>query len=206
VVTRRRWPTEQLDQQERNEPVLEARLGNDHSCTLAALNNLGYLYSRSNDQASAERIHREILARRIARHGAIHRSVADSYQNLAGAITRLGRYDESIPLHRKAYETYQAVLNEDNYVIGLPLLSTAYAELQRDDAVVAEAAAREALSHMEATVPGTFFEGVARCLVGLSLEAQGNAEEGGALVFASHELMKGSSIPDPYPALCRLPE
>jgi serine/threonine-protein kinase len=187
-------------------PVLEARLGNDHSSTLAALNNLGYLYSRSNDQASAERIHREILARRIARHGAIHRSVADSYQNLAGAITRLGRYDESIPLHRKAYETYQAVLNEDNYVIGLPLLSTAYAELQRDDAVVAEAAAREALSHMEATVPGTFFEGVARCLVGLSLEAQGNAEEGGALVFASHELMKGSSIPDPYPALCRLPE
>ena len=186
-------------------PVLESRLGEDDSTTLGALNNLGYLYNRRNDYANAERIHRELLERQIEKHGPVHRAVADSYQNLAGAITQLGRYDESIPLHRKAYEIYKAVLNDDNYIIAFPLLSTAYAELQRHDARAAEAAAREALSRFEASVPGTFFEGVARCLLGLSLEQEGSNEKGKALVESSRELMKTGSIPDPYPALCGVP-
>jgi eukaryotic-like serine/threonine-protein kinase len=183
-------------------PVLESRLGENNSTTLSALNNLGYLYNRRNDYANAERIHRELLERQIEKHGPVHRAVADSYQNLAGAITQLGRYDESIPLHRKAYEIYKAVLNDDNYIIAFPLLSTAYAELQRHNAMAAEAAAREALARFEASVPGTFFEGVARCLLGLALEQEGSNEKGNALVESSHALMKTGSIPDPYPALC----
>jgi tetratricopeptide (TPR) repeat protein len=186
-------------------PVLERQLGPEHSSTLGALNNLGYLYSRSKAEAKAEKIHRELLQRRIAKNGPSHRSVGDSYQNLAGVITKQGRYDESVPLHRKAYDIYKSVLNDDNYMIAFPLLSISYAELQRARGAAAETAAREALSRFEASVPGTFLEGVARCLVGLSLEQQGSVEEGSALVDASHDLMKTGSIPDPYPALCRMP-
>ena len=185
-------------------PVLESRLGEDHSSTLGALNNLGFLYHRRNDHAMAEEIHSELLKRRIAKRGTVHRAVGDSYQNLAGAITQLGRYDESVPLHREAYRIYKHVLNEDNFMIALPLLSIAFAELQRNDPAAAEDAAREALSRFEATVGGSYLEGVARCLVGLSLEQQGEAEKGGELVQSSHELMLRGSVPDPYPALCRL--
>ena len=186
-------------------PVLEARLGKDHSSTLNALNNLGFLYSRRGDQAKAEQIHAGLLERNIARHGPLHRHVADSYQNLAGAITHLGRYDESIPLHREAYRIYREVLNEDNFLIAFPLLSIAYAELERGSAGASEEAAREALERFEAAAPGTFLEGVARCLVGLALEHQGDPAEGAALVEASHRLLQTAIVPAPYDRLCRLP-
>jgi len=185
-------------------PVLEARLGKDHSVTLSALNNLGYLYNSSGQQAKAEPMYRELLERQIAKNGLLHRGVADSYQNLAGSITYQGRYEESVPLHRKAYEVYKSVLNDNHYIIAFPLLSITFAELQLGHGPEAELTAREALSRFEATVPGSFLEGVAQCLVGLALEKQGRMNEGSALVNASHELMKTGSIPDPYPELCRL--
>ncbi len=186
-------------------PVLETRLGKNHSSTLSALNNLGYLYHGRNNRAKAEEIHTELLERQIAKHGPLHRAVGDSYQNLASAITHLGRYDESIPLHQEAYRTYKAVLNDDNYMIAFPLLSIAYAELQRKNAAAAEQAAREALGRFEATVGGSYLEGVARCLVGVSLEQQGRSTEGGEMVRASHELIKPGNVGDSYLALCRLP-
>jgi serine/threonine-protein kinase len=186
-------------------PVLEARLGENHGSTLAALNNLGYLYHRRGDLAGAEQTHRELLKRNIAKHGAVHRAVGDSYQNLGGALTHQGRYAESVPLHRKAYEIFRSVLNEDNYVIAVPLLSIAFAELQRDDLVAAEAAAREALQRLEPLAGALHLQGVASCLVGLSLERQGLGAEGEALVAASHSLIGTTSLPDPYPELCRLP-
>jgi tetratricopeptide (TPR) repeat protein len=186
-------------------PVLEARLGKEHSSTLAALNNLGFLHSRRGDQAKAEQIHAELLERQIAKHGRLHRNVADSYQNLAGAITHLGRYDESIPLHREAYRVYREVLNEDNFLIAFPLLSISYAELKRGNSGASEEAAREALQRFQATVPGSFLEGVAHCLTGLALEQQGSAAEGAAMVTASHPLLRTGVAPEPYRTLCRLP-
>jgi serine/threonine-protein kinase len=186
-------------------PVLEARLGKEHSSTLAALNNLGFLYSRRGDQAKAEQIHAELLQRQIAKHGSLHRNVADSYQNLAGAITHLGRYDESIPLHREAYRIYREVLNEDNFLIAFPLLSISYAELKRGNSGASEEAAREALQRFQATVPGSFLEGIARCLTGLALEQQGSVAEGAAMVEASHQLLRTGVVPEPYLTLCRLP-
>lgn len=101
---------------------------------------------------------------------------------------------------------YRSVLNEDNYMIAFPLLSIAYAELERGEPAAAETAAREALQRFEATVPETFLEGVARCLVGLSLERQGNEADGRELVESAHALLRTGSVPDPYPELCRLPE
>lgn len=185
-------------------PVLESQLGEDHTVTLRAMNNLGYLYLRRGDLAAAEGLFQELLQRQIAKHGLVHRFVADTYQNLAGAITKQGRFDESVPLHQQAYEQYKRLFDDNHYLIALPLLSIGYAELQRGDGLAAEAAAREALSRFEATMPGSFLEGVAQCLVGLSLEAQGEREAGGAMVISSHDLMQKGSIPDPYPELCRL--
>ena len=186
-------------------PVLEARLGKEHSSTLSALNNLGFLYSRRGEQARAEQIHAELLQRQIAKHGALHRNVADSYQNLAGAITHLGRYEESIPLHREAYRIYRTVLNEDNFIIAFPLLSISYAELKRGNADASEEAAREALQRFQASVPGSFLEGVARCLAGLALEQRGSLAEGAGMVEASHVLLRTGVVPEPYRTLCRLP-
>jgi len=185
-------------------PVLEEQLGKDHSVTLSALNNLGYLYNSNGQQAKAEPMYRELLERQIAKNGLLHRFVGDTYQNLARAITKQERYDESIPLHRKAYEIYKSVYDDNHYIIAFPLLSITYAELQRGRGPEAEAAAREALSRFEATLPDSFLEGVAQCLVGLSLEQQGRIDEGSAMVFGSHELMQKGHVPDPYPELCRL--
>lgn len=186
-------------------PVLEARSGPEHSDTLSALNNLGFLYHRSGSYQQAEEVHAEVLERQRSRWGGDSRDVADSYQNLARAIASQGRYDEALPLHREAYRVYRNVLNEDNYMIAFPLLSIAYSELERGDAAAAETAAREALQRFQATVAGTFLEGVARCLVGLSLERQGHEADGRELVESSHALLRTGSVPDPYPSLCRLP-
>jgi tetratricopeptide (TPR) repeat protein len=185
-------------------PVLEQRLGRDHSSTFGALNNLGYLYHSRGDLAGAERIHRELLARKIALHGERHRLVGDSYQNLASALTHQSRYDESLPLHRKAYEIFKAVLNDDNFVIAVPLLSIAYAELQRGGFPAAEVAAREALQRLQQSSSVPYLQGVAQCLVGLSLERRGLVEEGAALVTDSHVLIGAASLPAPYPSLCRM--
>lgn len=186
-------------------PVLEERLGGDHSYSISSLNNFGYLYTRSGDLEKAEPIHRELLERNLRLYGPQHRAVADSYQNLGGTIGKLGRFAEAVPLHREAYAIYSGLFNDDHYMIAFPLLSIAYAELQQQNSGAAEKAASEALQRFHATVPGTFLEGVAQCLVGLALEQRGDTVVGTPMVLASHELMKTGSIPDPYPALCRLP-
>jgi len=186
-------------------PVLESNLGENHSVTLNALNNLGYLYHRRGDEANAEQVHRRLLERQIENNGERHRATADSYQNLASAMTQQGRYEESLPLHWKAHEIYKQVLNDDNYLIAFPLLSITYVELMRNNGADAEKSSREALTRFEATVAGTFLEGVALCLVGLSLEQQGMIDEGGEMVTRSHDLLKLGSVPDPYPDLCRMP-
>ncbi len=186
-------------------PVLEAKLGEDHSSTLSALNNLGYLYSFRGDQVKAEEIHRDLLQRNIAKHGPVHRAVADSYQNLAAAVHDRGRLREAIPLHRSAYDIYKEIFNDRHYMIAFPLLSMTKIEIELGEGVAAEAIAREAVERLQATAPGTFLEGVALCLLGLSLEEQGQIVEGALIVESSHDMMQTGNIPDPYPILCRVP-
>ena len=186
-------------------PVLQSQLGAEHSLTLTTLSNLGYLYNRSGDHVAAERLYRDLLARNLAKRGEASRAVAEVVQNLASAIAKQGRYAEAIPLHRQAYETFRALYDDGNFVIAFPLLSLALAELQIGNGPAAEAYAREALERFENTLPGTHFVGVAQCLVGLSREAQGDPAGGSALLESAQEFMREGSIPDPYPALCKIP-
>jgi hypothetical protein len=131
--------------------------------------------------------------------------VGDSYQNLAAAVHDQGRLREAIPLHRSAYDIYKEIFNDQHYMIAFPLMSMAKVELSLGEGIAAETISREALERLRTTAPGTFLEGVALCLLGLSLEQQGQMDEGSTLVKSAHPLMEAGNIPDPYPVLCRMP-
>lgn len=187
--------------------ILESQLGREHGSTITALQDYGVAMSVTGDYAGAEAVHRELVDRLVALYGEDHRSVGDNYQNLATTITRQNRIDESLPLHRKAYDIYKTILEDDHYIIAFPLLSIANIELDRRNVSAAGAAAREALERIQLTLPDTYVEGVARCLVGLSLEQQGSVAEGSALVESSHALiMKRDVLVPTYQKLCRVPE
>jgi tetratricopeptide (TPR) repeat protein len=160
----------------------------------------------SGDHAGAEAVYRELVDRLVFQYGENHRSVADNYQNLATTLTRQAKYSESLPLHRKAYEIYRLILDDDHYIIAFPLLSITFAELELGNARAAEAAGREALGRIQAALPDSYAEGVARCLVGIALEQQGNLAEGSAMVEASHALiLKRDVLVPTYKKLCRVP-
>jgi tetratricopeptide (TPR) repeat protein len=187
--------------------ILESQLGRKHAATTKALQDYGGAMNVSGNHAESESIFRELVDRLVEQHGELHKTVADNYQNLATTITYQGRYDESVPLHRKAYEIYKAVLDDDNYIIAFPLLSIASIGVEQGNPQVAEPIAREALDRLQSTLPGTYVEGVALCLVGLSLEQQGNTPEGTAMVNDSHELiLKRDVLVPKYLKLCRVPD
>jgi serine/threonine-protein kinase len=187
--------------------ILETQLGREHGSTITALQDYGVAMNVTGDYAGAEQVFRELVDRLVDSYGEDHRSVGDNYQNLATTLTRQGKYNESLPLHRKAYEVYKSVLEPDHYIIAFPLLSIGVADLELGNAAEAEAASREALQRLQATLPDSYVEGVARCLVGISLEQQGNAEEGTAMVESSHALiMKRDVLVPTYQKLCRVPE
>ena len=187
--------------------IFDEQLGTEHRDALAHWNNYGFLLMGMRDDAGAEAVHREVIDRAVNSHGENNRLVADNYQNLGGAINRQGRYEEALRMHRKAHDIYKNVLEQDHYIAVFPLLSIAYIELQRNNGAAAEAAAADALSTFRETVPGTYLEGVALCLVGLGKEQSGNAEEGASLILASHEIMQPvpqNIVNSPYYELCRL--
>jgi serine/threonine-protein kinase len=187
--------------------ILESQLGRQHAATIKALQDYGEAMNVTGDHAGSEAVFWELVDRLVEEHGERHKSVADNYQNLATTITYQERFDESVPLHRKAYEIYKTVLDDDNYIIAFPLLSIASIEIERMNSAAAESAAREALMRLRQSVPGTYVEGVALCLVGLSLEQQGDAASGSELVEASHELIRKRDVLVPkYLKLCRVPD
>ena len=186
--------------------ILESKLGRQHGATLKALQDYGEAMNVSGRHSESEAVFRELVDRLVEEHGESHKSVADNYQNLATTITYQERYDESVPVHRKAYEIYKTVLDDGNYIIAFPLLSIASIEVERENAAEATATAQEALERLRKAVPGTYVEGVAMCLVGLSLEQQNRIDEGSAMVEASHELiLKRDVLVPKYLKLCRVP-
>jgi tetratricopeptide (TPR) repeat protein len=185
--------------------IYEEKIGPDHATTISALNNLGILTLRRKEFARSEQIFREILERYERKYDTGHQIVADTYQNLASVLTHQGRYEESVPMHRKAIEIYDSVLIGDHYVAAYPRLSLAYAHIGLGEFAAAEDSARQAHDLLKKTAPGTWVEGVAQCLVGISLEGRGREAEGAAEVEASHELLVGTGVISPYRELCRVP-
>ena len=188
--------------------VFDRELGPDHRDTIGHWNNYGFLLMGMKDDAAAEIVHRELIERLVPIHGENYRLVADNYQNLGGAINRQGRFEEALLLHQKARTIYLNVMEDGHLVSVFPLLSIAYVNLNLGDGIAAESAAAEALATFRQSVPDSYLEGVAMCLVGLGKEMQGDLTAGAALVEESHALM--TPVPpnlaaSPYPALCRVP-
>jgi len=182
--------------------IYESRLGRNHSVTMRALNNLGILYNSMRDFSRAEDTHREILEYALHTYGNEHRQAGNAYQNLATAIARQGRYEDAIPLHHRALEAYHAYSDHNIPELAYPLISLALAELQTGDAAKAGQHAGKALEHLLAAGAGKYAVGVATCLLGLSLKAQGQTVEGAALTDDSDRLLASIAIPEPYRTLC----
>ena len=185
--------------------IFENRLGTLHGDTIAAKQDYSVQLIVTEMHADAEAVLRELAELLIEVNGEHHRNVADVYQNLGTTITHQGRFDESIPMHRKAYEIYKAEL-EDHYLVAFPLLSIASIEVELGNADAAYATASEALQRLEKTLPDTHVEGVAMCLLGLAMEQQGDVAGGAALVEQSHALILQREVLVPkYVRLCRVP-
>lgn len=184
-------------------PVLESSLGRDHSSTISALGNFAFMMTQRGDDSNAEALYKDLLDRQINLFGADSRAVADTSQNLGAMFSSQGRFEEAVPSLERAHRIYATILNDDNYVIAFPLLTLAYAKLQMSNSNGAYAAAVEALQRLEKTLPDTYLVGVARCLVGVSMERRGQRHEGSKLVTASHLLMDKGNIPEHYQVLCR---
>lgn len=184
-------------------PVLDAHLGRDHSSSVSALSNFAFMMSRKGDLARAEELYRDLLVRQQRLFGPDSRAVADTNQNLGAIFSSIGRHDEAVASLLVSHDIYSTILNDDNYVIGFPLLTLTYSYIQLGRLPEAEAASREALALFERSVPDTHLAGAARCLLGISLERQGNAVEGGRLVEQSHPLLSKGNVAQHYQELCR---
>lgn len=171
--------------------------------TLSAINNFAVLYQRMGELPKAEGLLRDLLTTRLAKHGPQHLQVANSQQNLATTLSRQHRYDESIALHKRARMTYQSILQEDNYLVDVPLLSIAYAQLKLQQFEAAQTSAGEALLRFQAHAPGTIYEGVAHCLVALGLQAQGLTHQAERSFVDAHEILKLGRVGEPYATLCK---
>lgn len=182
--------------------IYEPRLGRSHSATIGVLNNLGILYHNMRDFARAEDTHRELLQYVLHTYGSEHRLVGNAYQNLATTISRQGRYEDAIPLHHRALKAYGTYTDHNIPELAYPLISLALAELQTGDATKAGQHAREALEHLVATGAGNYPVGVATCLLGRSLQAQGQAAEGSALANDSDRLLSAIALQEPYRSMC----
>lgn len=185
--------------------VLEKKLGATHRVTVAVTNNYAFMYSHMGDYARAELLHRRVLEGKLARGGdEAPSALAESYQNLATTLLRLGRTEEALPLFAQAHEAYLARASPDNFRIALPLLSLASAELSLRRPEAAEATASSARDHLVRTLPEDhFIRAVGDCLLGRALEAQGKHSAAQPLLDAAWRLIDGNaSVPPAYGELC----
>jgi eukaryotic-like serine/threonine-protein kinase len=183
--------------------IYESRLGRQHGATLTALNNLGVLHMRAGEPERAEQVFRELIEWSEQKYGHEHRSVAGQYQNLGTVVGRQGRFAEAVPLHRRAHEIFNATL-PGHFISAYPLISLAYADLQVDDPVAAERAARQALEILESSDSQAYAIGVARCLIALALEAQGAGAEGERLMADARAVLASMPVDPVYRTACRL--
>lgn len=89
------------------------RLGNAE-LKANAINGLGEYYYKTGDAKLAESHHRQALAIRQKRFGALHEEVADSYNNLGNCFVASGRYADALDMHQKALAIRQQVLAADH--------------------------------------------------------------------------------------------
>jgi tetratricopeptide (TPR) repeat protein len=82
--------------------------------TADALNNLGFLFKKIGDYASAEPLSREVLRIRQKVLGPEHSDTATSLNNLAVLYQDVGEYAKAEPLYREALRIDEKVLGSEH--------------------------------------------------------------------------------------------
>ena len=102
-------------------PILEERLGKEHSDVVAALTNLGKAQSEALHYFDAERTYRRAIAIREATVGPDHPEIALLLNNLAVTHKRQERIPEAVECLRRALAIREAKLGSNHPAVGLVL-------------------------------------------------------------------------------------
>jgi tetratricopeptide (TPR) repeat protein len=179
--------------------TLERRLGSDHRETLKTLNNLAILHLNAGDLEQAAALQQKLLEKLLEHfprvQGERSMLVGDAYQNLGTTLSRMGRLSEAGEMHEQAAAIYRSVFAPDNYRRALPLLSLSNIRLAEGQYLAAEAAVREALPILTATLPaGHYVPALAECRLGRALIGQERNAEAKPFMDRSASTFRESGI------------
>ncbi len=167
-------------------------LGADHRETLnareglaLALNRIAHWKDRVGPAEEAERILRQVLARRIALFGEEDVSVAQSRQRLAVVLYGKGQFDEAERL------TVLAARVPQHNLTTYPLMTRCGIQLARSDYERAEATCRETIRIMSATLPREHYgRALAQCRLGRALAGQKRYQEAEAILAQATPILE----------------
>jgi tetratricopeptide (TPR) repeat protein len=91
-------------------------LGPDHTSTLAAINNLGTLYSRQGKLQEAEAMHQQALAGYQKALGPDHTSTLTAIDNLGTLYLDQGKLQEAEAMYQQSLAGYKKVLGPDHHI------------------------------------------------------------------------------------------
>jgi tetratricopeptide (TPR) repeat protein len=177
---------------------MDRSLGEDHTLTLVAVNNLGVLRQTAGDLQGAADIQRRLVDTALRTHDGPHRQVADAYQNLGTTLAKLGQLDEARGMHERAAEVYRMTVPPDSVYAALPALSIAGIDLRQQRFQAAERNSRQALSVLKTALPaGHYITAVATCRVARALVGRNVGADAESLFDeATAVLIDTDSVPD----------
>ena len=186
-------PAEAIPHLERAVAEQEQARGPDDQSTIAALSSLGYLYSLTGDEERRAELQREVYARSVRRWGADNQYTLIELINLGDAERDVGNAERAREHLAAAVAGLERVAGPDSTVLHAARFSYAgaLADTRRYEEALAVAGkvdpAKLAASSSDASGHGKLAELRGQILLGLRLEAEGQAElaRAGALLAES---------------------
>lgn len=179
-------PAEAIPHLERAVAEQEQARGPDDQSTIAAISSLGYLYSLTGDEARRAVLQREVYARSVRRWGADNQYTLIELINLGDAERDIGNTERAREHLAAAVAGLEQVAGPDSTVLHAARFSYAgaLADTRRYQEALAVAEqvdpAKLATSSADASGYGKLAELRGQILLGLGLEAEGQAELGRA--------------------------
>jgi non-specific serine/threonine protein kinase len=175
-------PADAIPHLERAVAEQEQARGPDDQSTIAAMSSLGYLYSLTGDEARRAALQREVYARSVRRWGADNQYTLIELINLGDAERDVGNMERAREHLAAAVAGLEQVAGPDSTVLHAARFSYAGAladtrRYQEALAVVGQVdPAKLAASSSDASGHGKLAELRGQILLGLGLEAEGQAE------------------------------
>jgi non-specific serine/threonine protein kinase len=175
-------PADAIPHLERAVAEQEQARGPDDQSTIAAMSSLGYLYSLTGDEARRAELQREVYARSVRRWGADNQYTLIELINLGDAERDVGNTERAREHFAAAVAGLEQVAGPDSTVLHAARFSYAgaLADTRRYEEALAVARqvdpAKLAASSSDASGHGKLAELRGQILLGLGLEAEGQAE------------------------------